>query len=117
MLQSLSHKILIKRQAELRVRLSSLKQLGYQLNMARGLPSPEQLDLANSLLTLPGIGQYKNTDELDCRNYGGHDGLPEIKTLFGEILDCPKEHIIVGNNSSLSMMHDALMRAYVWGVS
>ena len=117
MLQSLSKNALMKRETELHARLSSFRQLGYQLNMARGQPSPEQLDLANSLLTLPGIGQYKSTDEVDCRNYGGLDGLPEMKKLFAQILGCSKENIIIGNNSSLSMMHDALMRAYVWGVS
>ena len=117
MLQSLSKNALMKRETELHARLSSFRQLGYQLNMARGQPSPEQLDLANSLLTLPGIGQYRSTDEIDCRNYGGLDGLPEMKKIFAQILGCSKENIIIGNNSSLSMMHDALMRAYVWGVS
>ena len=117
MLQSLSKNALMKRETKLHARLSILRQLGYQLNMTRGQPSPEQLDLANSLLTLPGIGQYKSTDEIDCRNYGGLDGLPEMKKIFAQILGCSKENIIIGNNSSLSMMHDAVMRAYVWGVS
>ena len=85
--------------------------------MARGLPAPEQLDLANPMMTLPGTTQYLTSDGIDCRNYGGTDGLPRVKNIFSGILECDKKNIIIGQNSSLSMMHDAVMRAYVWGVS
>lgn len=117
MLQTSNQEVLMKREAELRASLSGSRGLDFQLNIARGLPSPEQLDLANSLLTVPGVNQYQNTNGVDCRNYGAIDGLLEMKKLFAGILDCSAENIIVGNNSSLSMMHDALMRAYVWGTS
>lgn len=117
MSETLSNRALIKREAELSSRLARLSDSSGSLNIARGLPSPEQLDLANSLLTLPGIGKFRNTDGIDCRNYGRMDGLPDMKELFSGILDCPKENIIIGNNSSLSLMHDAVMRAYVWGTA
>ena len=117
MLDSLSPPQLAKREAELGFRLASLQTRGQQLNMARGRPSPEQLDLANPMLALPSKTDYQSTEGIDCRSYGGIDGLPEMKQLFGDILGCPAQNIVVGGNSSLAMMHDALVRAYVWGAS
>ena len=117
MLKSPNQKMLNSRKAELEARLENFRALDFQLNMARGQPSPEQLDLARSILALPNQDQYHSKDGIDCRNYGGIDGLPEMKQLFGGILDCPQKNIIISNNSSLSMMHDAVMRAYIWGVS
>ena len=108
---------LIKRNEELYSRLARFRELKLDLNMARGLPAPEQLDLANLIMTLPGTTQYLTADGIDCRNYGGTDGLPSVKDIFSGILECDKKNIIIGQNSSLSMMHDAVMRAYVWGVS
>ncbi len=84
------------------------------LDMTRGKPSSQQLDLANSLLTQ---ASYKNSSGTDCRNYGGLDGLPEMKALFSEILQTPAENIIVGGNSSLTLMFDTLARACLFGVS
>ena len=117
MLDSLSPSQLAKREAELGSRVARLKIRGQQLNIARGRPSPEQLDLASPMLALPSNGDYQSTEGIDCRSYGGIDGLPEMKQLFGGILDCPAQNIVVGGNSSLAMMHDALVRAYVWGTS
>jgi aspartate/methionine/tyrosine aminotransferase len=117
MLYSLSPPQLVKREAELDSRVASFQTRGQQLNMARGRPSPEQLDLANPMLTLPGNADYQSAGGIDCRSYGGIDGLPEMKQLFGGILNCPAQNIVVGGNSSLAMMHDALVRAYVWGLS
>ena len=115
MLDSLSPSQLVKREAELSSRFAHLPTRGQQLNMARGKPSPEQLVLANPMRALPINANYLNDEGIDCRSYGGIDGLPEMKQLFGGILDCPVQNIIVGGNSSLSMMHDALMRTYIWG--
>ncbi|SVD40417.1 uncharacterized protein METZ01_LOCUS393271, partial [marine metagenome] len=117
MLDSLSPPQLVKREAELDSRVASFQTRGQQLNMARGRPSPEQLDLANPMLALPDSADYQSAEGIDCRSYGGIDGLPEMKQLFGGILNCPAQNIVVGGNSSLAMMHDALVRAYVWGTS
>ena len=117
MLDSLSPPQLVKREAELDSRVASFQTRGQQLNMARGRPSPEQLDLANPMLVLPDSADYQSAEGIDCRSYGGIDGLPEMKQLFGSILNCPAQNIVVGGNSSLAMMHDALVRAYVWGTS
>jgi DNA-binding transcriptional MocR family regulator len=84
------------------------------LDMTRGKPSTQQLDLANDLLSL---GTFKDSAGTDCRNYGGLDGLPAMKTLFSEILQTPADSIIVGGNSSLTLMFDTLARACLFGVS
>ncbi|MBO66959.1 MAG: aminotransferase [Acidiferrobacteraceae bacterium] len=113
----LSESELIRLQSDLAVRLKRAKDRGYQLNISRGNPSPEQLDLANPMLSLPGPSDYISKDNIDCRSYGIVDGLFEMKQLFAGILECPVENIIIGGNSSLTMMHDALFRAYQWGAS
>jgi len=101
--------------SELEARYAEFKARGLKLDMTRGKPSPEQLDLADALLDRPrrGIGALDGTDG---RNYGGLDGLPEMKELFSPILDAPPEQIIIGGNSSLQMMHDAVVRALTHGV-
>jgi hypothetical protein len=65
----------------------AFKQRGLKLDMSRGKPAPEQLDLSNALLTdaLPG---YAAADGSDCRNYGGGVGLPEARALFGNCSMC-----------------------------
>ena len=92
------------------------QSLALSLDMTRGKPSPAQLDLSRSLLSLPGQ-DFVSRAGLDTRNYGVIDGLPEIKSLFAEILECPPDQVIVGGNSSLTMMYDTLQRACQFGVS
>ena len=84
------------------------------LDMTRGKPSAEQLDLSNTLLQL---GDYQDADGADCRNYGGLDGLPGMKALFADILEISPEQVMVGGNASLSLMFDTLARACLFGVS
>ena len=83
--------------------------------MTRGKPSPEQLDLSNRMLALP-ADDYVDDDGVDTRNYGGLDGLAGVKRLFGEMLGVAAGNVIVGGNSSLSMMYDTLARACLFGV-
>ena len=59
---------------------------------------------------------FKNISGIDCRNYGGLDGLQELKTLFGGILGMPDDQIIVGGNSSLNMMFDTIAQAMTHGM-
>ncbi len=89
---------------------------GLSLNMARGKPSPEQLDFSADLLTVVG----KNDDvysvhKVDCRNYGGLDGLDESKILFSDMLGVPSENVIVGGNSSLNLMFDFIAQGMLSG--
>ncbi len=94
----------------------AFKTRGLKLDMTRGKPAPEQLDLANGLLALPGNGDYFSNAREDGRNYGGVQGLAEVRALFSEMMDAPADQIIVGDNASLSMMHDSIVWALLKGV-
>ncbi len=92
---------------------------GRDLDMTRGKPSAAQLDLSDAILSLPGDDLAANlaaAGGVDARNYGGVDGLPAMRRLFAEILEVEAKNVIVGGNSSLSMMYDALLRACQFGV-
>jgi aspartate/methionine/tyrosine aminotransferase len=116
MVQNASQEQLSQRAHELQEKYEQACQAGLQLDMTRGKPAPEQLDLADALLSLPGSGQFSDDSGTDCRNYGGLDGLPAMKQLFAEVLACNAEDVIVGGSSSLTMMHDAIARAVLFGV-
>ena len=116
MLQKMSKDDLTNREIELRNQFNAACQAGLKLDMTRGKPSPEQLDLANPMLSLPGDGVFTDSHGVDCRNYGGIDGLPQMKALFADILGCEPQDVIVSGNSSLTMMYDAVARAVLFGV-
>lgn len=85
------------------------KSKGLSLNMARGKPSPEQLDLSQPLLdSLKSTDSYYSDDGTDCRNYGGFNGILECRHFFGDILGVSHENIFVGGNSSLNLMFDTI---------
>ncbi len=84
------------------------------LDLTRGKPAPEQLDLSNALLRLPG-DDYRDAEGTDTRNYGGVHGLPELREIFGELLGIPVQNLIAGNNASLEMMHDAVVFSMLHG--
>ena len=100
----------------LQARYDAFKARGLSLDMTRGKPSSEQLDLANGMLDLPGRSDFTAADGTDTRNYGGADGLPEMKALFAEMLETTPASIVVGGNASLQMMHDTVVRALLHGV-
>jgi DNA-binding transcriptional MocR family regulator len=99
--------------AELSERYEQLKSAGLKLDLTRGKPSSEQLDLSNALLSLP--GDEHTVAGTDVRNYGGLQGLPQIREIFGELLGIPADQLIAGDNSSLSIMHDSLVYAMLHG--
>ncbi|WP_437606417.1 aminotransferase class I/II-fold pyridoxal phosphate-dependent enzyme [Sorangium sp. So ce834] len=115
-LRSLSPDALASLTRELEARYAAFEARGLKLDMTRGKPSSEQLDLANGLLALPTANDFVASDGSDTRNYGGLDGLPEMKAIFAELLEVPAAQVIVGGTSSLTMMHDAVVRALVHGV-
>ncbi|MDH3379486.1 MAG: aminotransferase class I/II-fold pyridoxal phosphate-dependent enzyme [Gammaproteobacteria bacterium] len=106
---------LTAKETDLTARLAEFTAQNLNLDMTRGKPCTAQLDLSLSLLSAPGR-HFNAADGSDCRNYGGLDGLPEMKALFAELLDTAAEQIIVGGNSSLTLMYDALVRAKLFGV-
>ena len=101
---------------QLQARYDAFKARGLKLDMTRGKPSSAQLDLCSSMLNLPGQGDFASADGTDTRNYGGADGLPEMKTIFAGLLETTPANVIVGGNASLQMMHDAIVRAITHGV-
>ncbi|MET0699942.1 MAG: aminotransferase class I/II-fold pyridoxal phosphate-dependent enzyme [Mycobacterium sp.] len=85
------------------------------LDLTRGKPSPAQLDLSNALLELPGPDAFRDGDGTDTRNYGGQHGLPELRSIFGELLGIPVPNLIAGNNASLELMHDIVVFSLLHG--
>ena len=92
-----------------------LKAKKLSLDLTRGKPSSEQLDLSNALLELPGAGTFRDDDGTDTRNYGGQHGLPGLRAIFGDLLGIPVPNLIAGNNSSLELMHDAVVFSMLYG--
>lgn len=87
-----------------------------KLNMTRGKPCREQLDLSNGLLHVLDDAQVLADDGTDCRNYGGLDGLPEAKALFAGILGLKSDQVAVLSHSSLNLMYDMVVRAMLFAV-
>ncbi len=94
------------------------KSLNLNLNMARGKPCAEQLDLALGVLeALHARSEFANSKGDDCRNYGVWNGLPEMRAIFSKMMEVPADQIILGNNSSLQMMFDCIAQGYTHGYS
>jgi DNA-binding transcriptional MocR family regulator len=101
---------------EARARFEKMCADPVSLDLTRGKPSAEQLDLSRELLTILGPDDFTDSLGNDCRNYGVPGGLPEARALFGEILDVPADGILIGENSSLTLMYDAVSSAVLHGV-
>lgn len=97
---------------------SSFVQEGISINMARGRPCSEQLDLSENIfnLTSDKVG-YKSADGTDCRNYGALLGIDETRALFGEIMGLPAKNIIACGSSSLNLMFDYVSQCCIKGVN
>jgi DNA-binding transcriptional MocR family regulator len=89
---------------------AALVDEGLSLDITRGKPSPRQLDLSLEMLKLPG-DVYTAEDGTDCRNYGGLQGLPEMRRLFSGFLQVPVEQLLAAGNSSLELMHDTIVHS------
>ena len=93
-----------------------LKAQGLKLNMARGKPGKEQLDLVSDILTVLVNPADCVSDGTDVRNYGALTGIPAAKRLFADILGCKPEECIIGGNASLTLMYDTISKAYTHGL-
>lgn len=95
----------------------ALRSLHLSLDMSRGKPGFDNMDVSEKMFDLVGNDTgFKNISGIDCRNYGGLDGLLEMKNLFAQILELKPEQIIVGGNSSLNMMFDTIAQAMTHGM-
>ncbi|MFG5121491.1 aminotransferase class I/II-fold pyridoxal phosphate-dependent enzyme [Methylorubrum sp. POS3] len=115
-LSNLSPEQLADLRSTLRDEYAALKARGLKLDMTRGKPASDQLDLAAEMLALPGNRDTTAEDGTDARNYGNLQGLPETRALFAPVLGAPPDQIVVANNSSLALMHDVLVYALLKGV-
>ena len=86
------------------------------IDMTRGKPAPEQLDLSKGLLETVTLDDCFGEDGTDYRNYGIIDGIPEAKRLFAEYMEVTPGEIIVGGSASLTMMYDTLASAVLFGM-
>lgn len=99
------------------IEFDCLCKLKLSLDLSRGKPIGEQLDLSNEILGEMVIDRqdYISETGVDYRNYGLLDGIPEAKELFAQLLEVPAKNVFVGGNSSLNMMYDALTRLMLHG--
>ncbi|MFF0541659.1 aminotransferase class I/II-fold pyridoxal phosphate-dependent enzyme [Nocardia thailandica] len=111
----MSHEELVSEHESQNANYATLRTEKLTLDLTRGKPSPEQLDLSAALLSLPGDGDFRDAAGTDCRNYGGLHGLPELRAIFAELLNLPVENLIAGNNASLELMHDNIVFAMLHG--
>ena len=102
--------------AALHEQLLKAESLHLNLNMARGKPSKQQLDMVSDMLTVLSDPADCFDGGIDVRNYGELSGLPSAKKLFAEILGTKPEEIFVGGNASLNLMFDLISKAYTHGL-
>ncbi len=101
---------------ECRAEYEKYKEMKLSLDLSRGKPNAEQLDLSEGLLTMPMTKDMCFSESgVDYRNYGILDGTPECKRIFADLLSLDEANIFVGGNSSLSLMYDTLSRAMLFG--
>lgn len=101
---------------ETRRRYDEAKSLDLALDMTRGKPCSEQLDLSLPLLDGLSRQDHRSLDGTDCRNYGGIDGLAEARRLFASILAVSPDQVLLGDNASLNLMYDVLAHALLRGL-
>ncbi len=113
----MSREALTKEYEALQKEYAEVKKSGMKLDISRGKPCTEQLNLSDGILDiLHGPEDCKTVAGFDCRNYGLFEGVPEAQELFSELLTIPSENILLGGSSSLNFMYDTLARAMLYGV-
>jgi DNA-binding transcriptional MocR family regulator len=98
-------------------RIEGFRQQKLTLDMTRGKPGSEQLDICNGMLTIVDEHNYRTPSGLDVRNYGGLDGFPEAKELFAEFMEVGPDEVVIGGNSSLNLMYDSVAQSMSHGTT
>ena len=94
-----------------------MQALDLHLNMSRGKPCQEQLDLSMGMMDVLSSGSDLTCEDgTDCRNYGQLTGIEEARVLLGDMMENNPNDIIIYGNSSLNVMYDAVSRAYTHGI-
>ena len=102
--------------AQLITEYNNFKNLHLNINMARGKPCLEQLNLSLPMLDIVNSKTDCFDEDIDCRNYSALEGIPEAKKLFSDILDVPEENVLVCGASSLNIMHNLLVKSITKGI-
>ena len=105
---SSSRELLAKEYNDLKAQFEAEREAGYSINMARGVPAKEQLDLSEGLLHVLNKNEDLISSGIDTRNYGAPDGMPELKAIFAPFLKAEPDEIIVGGGSSLNLLYDTI---------
>lgn len=106
---------LLVEKEQLQKRYDNFKSQNLSLDMSRGKPSAEQLDISMDIFDVDLKATFKASNGFDCRNYGVLDGIPECKKLFAELLEVDEKNIIIGGNSSLTLMFDYVAQCMTHG--
>ncbi|MBP3313158.1 MAG: aminotransferase class I/II-fold pyridoxal phosphate-dependent enzyme [Oscillospiraceae bacterium] len=116
MYKEMTKQELAAEKAAVTARFEELKAQELHLDMSRGKPGREQLNLVSDILTTLQTPTDCVADGLDVRNYGELTGLPAAKRLWAEILGCKPEECFIGGNASLTLMYDTISKAYTHGL-
>lgn len=108
----LNKKELLDAQNKLIKSYQEFKNQNLKLDMSRGKPCSQQLDLSMSILDI----KDHSIDNIDCRNYGILEGIPSMRKLFAQLLEVNEKNVIVGGTSSLTLMYDYIAQAMLFGV-
>ena len=111
----MSREALVKEYEAQKAAYEAFKARGLKLDLSRGKPGAEQLDITTEMLDCLNAEDCKTGGGFDCRNYGLLEGTPEAKKLFSDLLDIPEKNLFIGGNSSLKLMYDAVARCMLYG--
>ena len=115
--QEMTREELLQEKTALEAEFAKIKEMGLNLDMSRGKPGSDQLDLAMPMLdVLTSKEVIESENGMDLRNYGIVDGIPEAKKLVADMVGVKPEQVIVYGNSSLNIMYDQVARAEMFGI-
>lgn len=100
-----------------KAQFDALKAKELKLNMARGKPGREQLDLVSGILSILKTPEDCISGGVDARNYGELSGLKEAKEYWADVLGCKPEECFIGGNASLTLMYDLVSKGYTHGLA
>ena len=103
--------------AAVKAQFDALQAKHLKLNMARGKPGKEQLDLVSDILSILKTPKDCISDGVDARNYGELAGLKEAKEFWADVLGCRPEECFIGGNASLTLMYDLVSKGYTHGLA